>query len=106
MNDSEGGGLNDSDDDNNYEHRSSYKSNSNLLPAIPERGDASAAIIKSLVQPARGRSSKNRLSAVENTLAVQRQYNAPHSANENAQRPLDKSEKLLTLVKQSPYANY
>ena len=104
MNESDNG-LNDSDDDN-YEHRSAYKANSHLLPAIPERGDASAALSKSIIQPIRGRSSKNRLSGVENTLAVQRSYNAPLTASDNGQRPLDKSEKLLTLVKQSPYANY
>ena len=86
----------ESDDD--YDARSGYRSNP-VLPAIPERGDASSALIRD--HPLnKGRSGKKGTQSVQSLSGVSsgRASNVPLYAPGEIGRHIDQKEKLKNMV--------
>lgn len=105
--------MNESIGSDEGERRSAYKSAAanHILPVIPEKGDASKILRdKSLLRYGNGinkrktAASQPRL-AVENVVANGRYQNVPQTAQNDVGQKIDQKERLLTMVKQSPYSN-
>ena len=70
------------------------------MPAIPERGDASGLLKEITQAKARGRSSK--LNPVDSAISIPK-YAAPMTAEVG--QKVDPNDRILSMVKQSPYSN-
>ena len=79
------------------ERRSAFRSIP-VLPAIPEKGDASKILQENTILKRKTAASQSRF-GIENAVARGRYQNAPLTASSDVGSKIDQKEKLITMVK-------